>query len=238
MHRKYISAIIPAAGQGRRMNAPINKQYLTLNGKPILAHTLEVFEKSELIDEIILVVNENEFRVCRQQVLKPYHFQKVKMIQGGETRQESVYKGILASSEKADLVMVHDGARPLVQEKMIFESILETMEFGATTVGVPSKNTIKVIDEKGMVVSTPKRETLVEIQTPQTFLADLLRKAHEKAIKDDFSGTDDASLVEALPHPVKIVTGHYTNIKITTPEDLIIAESILKQFGSLKNRKT
>lgn len=230
MHKQFIAAVIPAAGQGTRMNAPINKQYLTLNGKPILAHTLEVFEKSELIHEIILVVNENEFKICRHQVLKPNHFSKVKLVKGGQTRQESVYQGLKAVSVQADLVMIHDGARPLLQEAVIFQSILKTMEYGATTVGVPAKNTIKMIDENGMVISTPQRESLVEIQTPQTFKADLIRKAHDKALKDGFVGTDDASLVEALPHPVKIVTGHYTNLKITTPEDLIIAESILKQF--------
>ncbi|MDI3537707.1 MAG: 2-C-methyl-D-erythritol 4-phosphate cytidylyltransferase [Eubacteriaceae bacterium] len=230
MHKQFIAAVIPAAGQGTRMNAPINKQYLTLNGKPILAHTLEVFEKSELIHEIILVVNENEFKICRHQVLKPNHFSKVKLVKGGQTRQESVYQGLKAVSAQADLIMIHDGARPLLQEAVIFQSILKTMEYGATTVGVPAKNTIKMIDENGMVISTPRRESLVEIQTPQTFKADLIRKAHDKALKDGFVGTDDASLVEALPHPVKIVTGHYTNLKITTPEDLIIAESILKQF--------
>lgn len=230
MHKQFIAAVIPAAGQGRRMNAPINKQYLTLNGKPILAHTLEVFEKSELIYEIILVVNENEFKICRHQVLKPNHFSKVKLVKGGQTRQESVYQGLKAVSAQADLVMIHDGARPLLQEAVIFQSILKTMEYGAATVGVPAKNTIKMIDEKGMVISTPQRESLVEIQTPQTFKADLIRQAHEKALADGFVGTDDASLVEALPHPVKIVTGHYTNLKITTPEDLIIAESILKQL--------
>jgi 2-C-methyl-D-erythritol 4-phosphate cytidylyltransferase len=176
------------------------------------------------------VVNENEFKICRHQVLKPNHFSKVKLVKGGQTRQESVYQGLKAVSAQADLIMIHDGARPLLQEAVIFQSILKTMEYGATTVGVPAKNTIKMIDENGMVISTPRRESLVEIQTPQTFKADLIRKAHDKALKDGFVGTDDASLVEALPHPVKIVTGHYTNLKITTPEDLIIAESILKQF--------
>lgn len=230
MEKLFTSVIIPAAGQGQRMNAPINKQYLTIHGKPILAYTLDVFEKCALIKEIILVINKDEFKICHQRVLKPYRYSKVKLVEGGSTRQQSVYKGLKAVNPKTDIVMIHDGARPNIQESVIIQSIYETMEHKATVVGVPAKNTIKVINADGFVEYTPNRDYLVEIQTPQTFEYQLLRRAHENAIDEDVEGTDDAFLVERLGCAVKIVTGHYTNIKITTPEDLIIAESIIKRL--------
>jgi len=230
MEKLFTSVIIPAAGQGRRMNAPINKQYLAIHGKPILAYTLDVFEQCALIKEIILVINKDEFKICRQQVLRPYHYTKVKLVEGGSTRQQSVYEGLKAVNPKADIVMTHDGARPIIQESVIIQSIYETMEHQATVVGVPAKNTIKVINADGFVEYTPNRDYLVEIQTPQTFEIQLLRRAHENAIEESVEGTDDAFLVERLGYQVKIVTGHYTNIKITTPEDLIIAEAIIKRL--------
>lgn len=230
MERLFTSVIIPAAGQGRRMNSTINKQYLTLNEKPILAYTLDVFEKCSMINEIVLVINKDEFKICEQQVLKPYHYTKVQLVEGGDTRQQSVYAGLKAVNSKADIVMVHDGARPIIQESVIIKSIYETMEHQATVVGVPAKNTIKVINASGFVEYTPNRDYLIEIQTPQTFEHQLLRRAHENAIEEGVEGTDDAFLVERLSCPVKIVVGQYTNIKITTPEDLIIAESIIKRY--------
>lgn len=230
MERLFTSVIIPAAGQGKRMNASMNKQYLTINGKPVLAYTLDVFEKCSLIKEIILVINKDEFEICRQQVLRPYHYTKVQLVEGGSTRQQSVYEGLKAVNSKADIVMTHDGARPIIQESVIIKSIYETMKDKATVVGVPAKNTIKVINSGGFVEYTPNRDYLVEIQTPQTFEHQLLRRAHENAIEEGIEGTDDAFLVERLSYPVKVVTGHYTNIKITTPEDLIIAEAIIKEF--------
>lgn len=237
MERLFTSVIIPAAGQGRRMNAPINKQYLTLRGKPILAYTLDVFENCSLIDEIILVINADEFRICQQQVLRPYGYKKIKVIEGGNTRQKSVYEGLKVVNSKADIVMTHDGARPIIQESVIIKSIYETKEHKATVVGVPAKNTIKVVNHKDFVEYTPNRDFLMEVQTPQTFTYELLKEAHEKAIEEGVEGTDDAFLVERISHPVKIVTGHYNNIKITTPEDLIIAESLIKRLGKGQNKK-
>jgi len=228
--RLFTSVIIPAAGQGRRMNATINKPYLAINGKPILAYTLDVFEKCPLIDEIIVVINKDEFEICRQEVLKPFHYKKIKLVEGGTTRQKSVYNGLLAVNPNTAIVMTHDGARPMIEESVIVKSIHDTMEYKATVVGVPAKNTIKVINAEGFVEYTPNRDYLVEIQTPQTFAYALLKEAHERAIELGIEGTDDAFLVEHLNCPVKIVIGHYTNIKITTPEDLIIAEAIIKRF--------
>lgn len=223
-------AIIPAAGMGRRMKTAINKQYLTLGEKPILAHTLDVFEGCSLIAEIILVIKEEEFDLCQDQVLGPYGYRKIRLVKGGQTRQESVYRGLAACQEDTDLVMIHDGARPLLAESIIRASIDQTIRYQATAVGVPAKNTIKVVDEKGLVSHTPKRESLIEIQTPQTFLMSLIKEAHDQAREKGLEGTDDAFLVEALDHPVKIVIGDYSNIKITTPDDLIIAESMIRQL--------
>lgn len=236
MKKIVTRAVIPAAGMGRRMVAPINKQYLTLNGKPILAHTLDVFEGCASIQEIILVINKKELELCREQILNIYSYQKVRVVEGGATRQESVYYGLQACADDTDLVLVHDGARPLIGESVIRESILETIKYKATAVGVPAKNTIKVIDKNGIVVHTPNRANLIEIQTPQTFTMNLLKEAHEKALKKGLEGSDDAFLVEALSHPVKIVIGSYANIKITTPEDLIIAESMIQYLKNKKNK--
>lgn len=231
MEKPLTSVIIPAAGLGRRMNATVSKQYLKLMGKPILAHTLDVFEQCPLISEIILVINPDEVELCRNQVLSIYPYTKIKLVKGGETRQESVYNGLLAVSDNTRIVMVHDGARPLIQESVILKSLDETIKHRATAVGVAAKNTIKVIDDNGFVAHTPDRNYLVEIQTPQTFAYELLKEAHQKAIEAGVEGTDDAFLVERLNIPVKIVMGDYTNIKITTPEDLAIAESIMKRIA-------
>ncbi|MBF7095513.1 2-C-methyl-D-erythritol 4-phosphate cytidylyltransferase [Alkalibacter sp. M17DMB] len=229
MGKPYVSAIIVAAGTGSRMKAGINKQYLFLNGKPVLAHTLIAFEKCAMIDEIILVINKNDFSICEKDVIRANRLKKVKyMVEGGSSRQESMYNGIKKVHEKADIVLTHDGARPLIHQNTLLKSIEMTLEYGATIVAVPVKETIKVVNEDMEVASTPKRSELWTVQTPQTFSREILVKAHEKALEDGFVGTDDAMLVERLPFPIKIVKGHYDNIKITTPEDLIIAESIFQ----------
>jgi 2-C-methyl-D-erythritol 4-phosphate cytidylyltransferase len=231
MENVLTSVIIPAAGLGRRMKASVSKQYLQLNGKPVLAHTLDVFEKCSLIDEIVLVINPEEQQLCQDQVIGVYSYSKIKLVAGGETRQESVYAGLKAVNQQTRIVLIHDGARPLISESVICKSIEETIKYRATVVGVPAKNTIKVISDDGFVEATPDRNYLVEIQTPQTFDYDLIKEAHQKALESGVSGTDDAFLVEWLKVPVKIVVGDYTNIKITTPEDLTIAESIIKRMA-------
>ena len=222
-----IAAVIPAAGQGSRMKAGINKQYLMLRGKPILAHTLDIFENSPLIHEIILVINQNEFDICRKQVLSTRRYKKVKIVPGGATRQESVYAGLKQVDPACSIVLIHDGARPLLSKHVLARCIEETRQHHATICAVPAKNTIKVVDAAGVVVSTPDRSTLYEVNTPQGFDYPLILAAHEQALAEGFTGTDDASLVEYYGHPVKVVPDGYNNIKITTPEDLIIAESII-----------
>lgn len=229
MPKPFVSSIVVAAGNGSRMKAGINKQYLYLNGKPVLAHTLTAFQKCQLIDEIILVVGKNDEEICKKEVIKPYKINKIKVIvSGGKTRQESMYKGLLKVNPKSDIVITHDGARPLIHQSTLIKCIETTLEHKATIVAVPVKETIKVVDEDNNVKDTPQRSTLWSVQTPQTFEYNLLINAHEKAIEEDFTGTDDAMLVERLNHPIKVIKGFYDNIKITTPEDLIMAESIIQ----------
>lgn len=222
------SAIVVAAGSGSRMNAGINKQYMLLGGKPVLAYTLEAFERSELISEIIVVINNEEHKQFEDCILIPYKFSKIKSVTyGGSTRQESVYNGLIKVTEEIEIVAVHDGARPFVTPDIISNSITAAERSGAACTGVPVKDTIKKADQNRIVEETPDREFLWAIQTPQTFKKEILINAHEKAKADGFSGTDDSVLVERLGYKVQMVMGSYSNIKITTPEDLAFAEALI-----------
>lgn len=226
---KYISAIIAAAGQGKRMNQKINKQYLNLYDKPILAHTIEVFEKCLFIDEIIIVSHPDEVAYCKENIIKPYGFKKVKkVVSGGTERQESIFNGLKAVDKACNIVTIHDGARPFIKEEHILDSIDEAIKYKAVGVGVPVKDTIKVVNEEKYIMNTPDRKFLWAIQTPQTFDYHLLMKAHKKAIEDTYLGTDDTVLVERMNQKVKMIIGSYDNIKITTPEDLYLGEAILR----------
>jgi len=228
------SAIIVAAGKGRRMGKDYNKQYIILGDKPIVAHTIEVFEQNSLIDEIILVVGKDEIALVKQDVIEKYNFKKVvSIIEGGDQRQDSVYNGLRAVNNECDIVLVHDGARPFVTDNIIEEGINVVNEAGACIAAVPVKDTIKVVNANMDVVNTPARETLWAIQTPQVFKYKLLMNAYEKLQNSDIKATDDAMLIEALGHTVKIINGSYENIKITTPEDLIVGEGILKEKGRM-----
>lgn len=234
----YISAIIAAAGMSNRMKSKINKQFININGKPILAHTLEKFQRCKYIDEIIVVAREDEINYCKKEVVKRYGFNKVtKIVRGGKERQDSVYNGILALNEKTDIVVSHDGARPFVKIKNIVDSIKGAVEYGACVVGTPVKDTIKFVKDGEEIDSTPNRDILWAAQTPQSFKREILMEGYRKAIEDNFVGTDDSVLVERLGIQVKIIMGSYENIKITTPEDIIIAESILKDKAQIYSRK-
>lgn len=229
MPKPFVSSIIVAAGNGSRMKAGINKQYLYLNGIPVLAHTLIAFEKCQLVDEVILVIANNDMDICREEVIKPYRLKKVKkIVSGGDTRQASMYNGLKEVNHRSRIVITHDGARPLVHQSTLIKCIETTLNHGATVVAVPVKETIKVVNESYNVIDTPERSTLWAVQTPQTFDYSLLMEAHKQAISDKYVGTDDAMLVERLDHPIKVIKGYYDNIKITTPEDLIMAESIIQ----------
>lgn len=222
-------AIIPAAGQGRRMNRKVNKQYIELLDKPVLAHTLKVFENHPLIDEIIVVAKEDEIEFCQERIVKNYDFSKVsKVIAGGSERQESVYNALKEIKEDC-LVVVHDGARPLVAPTIISNAINTAKSSSASVVAVPVKDTIKRVNSDDEVTETLKRSELRAIQTPQVFKKSLLQKAYDEAFEDHFYGTDDASLVERLGVPVKVIDGSYDNIKITTAEDIEIANLVLRR---------
>jgi 2-C-methyl-D-erythritol 4-phosphate cytidylyltransferase len=224
------SAIIVAAGRGSRMNMDINKQYIEVAGKPVLARTLEAFNDCSFIDEIIVVVNEKDIIFCKQHIIDFYEFNKVKtIVAGGDERQKSVYNGLKEVNIETDVVLIHDGARPFINEESIKESISAAMEFGGSVVAVPVKDTIKTADSHGIISQTIDRSTLWSIQTPQTFKYDLIMYAHKSAIEDGFIGTDDSVLLERLGYKLKLVMGGYNNIKITTKEDLIVAEAIVGQ---------
>jgi 2-C-methyl-D-erythritol 4-phosphate cytidylyltransferase len=225
--RRFISAVIPAAGQGTRMGTSLNKQYLTLAGKPILAYTIDVFERCPLVNEIVVVINPNEQEIFKRQILNRGHYKKVNIAFGGRSRQESVYRGLQKVNTQCQMVLIHDGARPLIDGDLILRCIYETIKHHATIVAVPAKNTIKVVNSQLGVEYTPNRKLLYEVQTPQTFDFDLIMKAHEQAIEEHAEVTDDAALVERMGEKVTVVKGHYNNIKITTPEDLMIANSII-----------
>jgi len=223
-----ITAIFPAAGQGRRMKASINKVFLELCGKPILVHTLLAFSRCPVIDKLIVVVGKEEVAMVKAVLkvvpgLKPYE-----VVAGGAERQYSIYNGLACVSPDTDIVLVHDAARPLVSQAVIEGVAAEAARSGAAIAAIPVKNTIKVVDEANTVVSTPSRHTLWAVQTPQGFRRDILVQAYQKAQQDEFLGTDDSGLVERLGIPVKVVKGDYRNVKVTTPEDIFVAEAFLR----------
>lgn len=223
-----ICVLIPAAGEGSRLESAVKKPYLTLAQKPILARTIQQFEQNTAVDEIFVIVNEADFEICNTTVLEPYAFQKVRrLVAGGATRQLSVYNGIRSLPADTDFVIVHDGARPFVTDETIFACLDAAAEWGAAVAAVPAKETIKIANAEGFIVETPNRERLWTVQTPQVFRKSLLAEAHQTAEEKQLTATDDASLVEQLGYPVKLVKGSYANLKITTPEDLRIAEAFL-----------
>ncbi|WP_298273076.1 2-C-methyl-D-erythritol 4-phosphate cytidylyltransferase [Geobacter sp.] len=226
-----VFALIPAAGMGKRMGASINKQYLLLDGRPILAHTLSVFEKAPFVDGICVVIPEDEIPYCREQVVERYGFTKVRQIvAGGKERQQSVLNGLRAmeGTPDDDVVLIHDGVRPFVTADILSRAIAVARESDGALVAVPAKDTVKVVEE-GVITATPPRETLWLAQTPQAFRYAVIRAAHEVADAERFLGTDDAMLVERLGRQVRVVVGDYRNIKITTPEDMILAGAFLRE---------
>ncbi len=220
--------IIPAAGRGKRMASPTSKQFLLLDGKPVLAHTLQAFEDAKLVDGVIIVGKAKDLEQCKNKIVKKYGFQKViAYVIGGRRRQDSVGNALKVLPPETETVTVHDGARPLVTPELIDRAVSEAKNRPAVIVGLPVKNTIKKITARDMVDYTLDRPRLWAIQTPQVFKAQILLHAHRVARADKVWGTDDAMLVEKIGHPVRVIAGSEENIKITTPNDLLIAEAIL-----------
>ena len=212
------------------MRNSVKKPYLNLGGKPILVHTIGVFDRNPVIDTISVIVDDADLEFCQSRVIAPNAFQKVgDLVVGGETRQASVFNGLQSLPTDVDCVIVHDGVRPFVTDEMIFACIEAADEWGAAVAAVPAKDTIKVASADGFIVDTPDRDKLWAVQTPQAFRASVLLDAHAFAIRERVTVTDDATLVEQLGFKVKIVSGSDSNLKITTPNDLIIAEALKRE---------
>ncbi|QGQ93593.1 2-C-methyl-D-erythritol 4-phosphate cytidylyltransferase [Paenibacillus psychroresistens] len=232
---QQFGVVVVAAGKGSRMGSTESKQYLLMDHKPILVHTLEVFQNIAEVSSIVLVIGAGDESRC-EQYTEQYKLTKVSQIlSGGSERQASVLKGLRALPLDTNWVLVHDGVRPFVTRRDVLACWQQAIQEGAAVLAVPVKDTIKVVDYAGYIESTPNRRSLWAIQTPQAFRLGDLINAHEQAEADEFIGTDDAMLLERLGSKVAIVEGSYTNIKITTPEDLTWAEfSIQRDKGENK----
>lgn len=220
---KY-GVVLLAAGSGKRMNLGRNKQFLQLAGEALLLHTMRVFARHRGCETIYLVINPAERADMTALIAGEQWSIPIELVDGGSERQYSVRNGLNAVQQP--IVLVHDGARPFIDEEMIERLVAAAVEHGGAIAAVPVKDTIKR-GANGLVVETVEREGLWSVQTPQAFQLPILCAAHEQAERDGYLGTDEASLVERLPHPVQLVLGSYENIKLTTPEDITFAEAIL-----------
>lgn len=221
------SVIIVAAGSGKRMNRDINKQFIKLRKKEIIAHTINAFYKNENIDEIVVCIKKEEEKLFKEEIISKNNFKNIKIAYGGEERQDSIHNGLKCVDESCDIVLIHDGARPFVEDRIINESIDVAKDKRAVVVGMPVKDTIKIVNE-GNIKDTPNRANLWAAQTPQTFEYKLIMNAYEEAYKNNYYGTDDSMLVENIGQEVTMIMGSYDNIKITSPEDISIGEQILR----------
>lgn len=223
-----ISAIILAGGKGKRMRSAISKQFIDIKGKPIIYYTLKKFSENKKIDNIIVVLPEDEVKYFKENILKKYELRINKIVIGGKERQDSVYNALKSlKNSSTDIVLIHDGARPFISERIINEGIKFAEIYGAAAPGVMPKDTIKVKNEKNFSIDTPNRANLVSIQTPQVFKFDEILECHEKIRYNGEKVTDDTMVVEKYGYSVYLYYGEYTNIKVTTPEDLILAERLI-----------
>lgn len=223
----FVSVIIAAAGNSTRYGTGKSKQFLILDNTPVLIKSIQAFEEIDDVKEIIVTARKQDFDII-EDFIAQYGVRKVKhIVEGGATRQDSIYAAVEKVDEKADLIAVHDGARPLIKRKVIESVIQKADEVDAAACAVPVKDTIKIIDSSGKIVTTPEREALRAVQTPQVFRLSLYKEAIEKAVSDGKQYTDDCQLVESMGYPVYLVDGDYENIKITTPDDLLVAEKFL-----------
>ena len=225
-----VTALIPAAGVGKRMGKAVAKQFLPLGDMPMLAHTLLAFQRTTEVDEVIPILSQEDMEGCLKDVIEQFHITKVRtLVVGGKERQDSVANGLHKLEKDTAIVLVHDAVRPFVTPEMIRESIDYAKKGECVAVGVPLKDTVKEVNAKSMVVQTLERSRLWAIQTPQTFPVKVIKQAYAEARKQNMYGTDDATLVERAGNKVRVIMGSYENIKITTPEDLLLAEEILKR---------
>lgn len=231
-NNNFVTAFVAAAGMGKRMNMGINKQFLSIDDKPILAHTIKKIEKSKYIDFLILIVKKSDMRYVYDIIEKHKININYKIVYGGKERQDSIYNGLLKMPEKTDIILTHDGARPFVSVDKIDEAIENVLDTGAAVLANPVKDTIKVSTDGKLVDYTPNRDRLWQVQTPQVFKKDILMKAYDQAYSEGYYGTDDCSLVEKTGIKVKLIYNSYDNIKITTREDLSIANILVKKVNT------
>lgn len=225
----FVSVIIAAAGNSTRYGTGKSKQFLFLENVPVLARSIMAFEEIESVSEIIISTRKQDFETVNSFVSQ-YSLKKVRaVIEGGATRQDSIFAAVSKVSDEADLIAVHDGARPLIKKETIEAVIRKAAECKAAACAVQVKDTIKIVDERGKVVSTPERSSLRAVQTPQVFSYPLYREAMEKVLKEEKQYTDDCQLIESMGVPVYLTEGDYENIKITTPDDLSVAEKFIKE---------
>ena len=238
------TAIVLSAGSGKRMNTETKKQYLLINDKPIIYYSLDTFQQSSIIDEIVLVASADDMSFVKEEIVDKYGFTKVShIVSGGKERYNSVYNGLMCCND-SEYVFIHDGARPFITEEILKRTMGVLEEYDSAVVGMPVKDTIKIVDEDNVVLDTPNRKTVWQVQTPQCFKADIVIPAYQKLIDEENSGellkrgiqvTDDAMVVETFyseemsdNFSVRLVEGSYENIKITTPDDLKVAEVFLQ----------
>jgi len=225
-----VAAVVPAAGSGVRMGTDTKKQYLDLNGIPVLGHVLKSLEASPVINGVVLTVNPGEEEYCRKAVVDALGLSKVTaIVPGGKERQDSVYNGLLALSGDYGIVVVNDGVRPVIDHAVLRAVVQAAAAHGAAASAVPAKDTVKMAGDDGFVARTLPRESLWLTQTPQAFRYEIIMEAHRRARLEKFFATDDAGLVEFTGQPVKLVPGSYKNIKITTPEDLVMVSIFLQE---------
>ena len=224
-----VTAIFPAAGASKRMGGGVNKNFLKLMGEPILIRTLKTFSRVKRVNFLIVVVAAHEVETVEKLLRGATELKPWRVTVGGSERQFSIANGLKLLPDDAEIILVHDAARPLIGIRTIDAVIDAAQEFGGAIAAVPSKDTIKIVDAQGFVKHTPPRSKLVAVQTPQGFRREILLQAYEKAARENFLGTDDASLVERLGARIKIVNGDYENLKVTTPEDIFVAETLLRR---------
>lgn len=232
-----VAAVIAAAGLGRRMQKDTPKTYLPLAGKPILIRTLEIFEQVPEVNEVLVVVHPEDLEFCQEEILAPHPLKKVlRVVPGGKERQDSVYNALRVlkrESEELEIILVHDGVRPLVPPALVRQVVAAARRHGAAILGIPCQDTLKRVSSRREVVDTVDRRELWQVQTPQAFRTALLCQAYQEAMSRGLYATDEAGLVEALGKPVVVVPGSPVNLKITTQDDLQMAEAFLahKQGG-------
>lgn len=229
MQKRPCVAVVLAAGNGKRMGGPVAKQFLEVNGKPLIFYALDTMEKSKVIDKVVLVVPEESIEYVKKGILEKYSLNKVvRVVAGGKERYDSV-RNALRFIEKDTYIFIHDGARALVSEKILKRGLEQVEVCGACVAAVPVKDTIKRVDQDGFAVETPERSTLWTVQTPQVFAGEIIKEAYE-ALPQTANVTDDAGVVEWYGNAkVKMYLGEYTNLKVTTPEDMILMKSFLKK---------